>query len=272
MMKTIARILAPCIVSLAGHAAAQVAFVSDLKGAVQADGAPSVALLSELKSGERLRLAADATVTVMYAASGREFVIKGPGEYEIRDNEVAARNGAAPKARSTEWRPDTRVLAAASQTSAASVRMRSLSKPEARAASVAYPSEGSVATLQPVFRWEGATPADFEILTEGRDAPVHQAKAAGGAYKLPVKLEPGRDYYWRATAKGDELGSGRFRTLAPDVLQKVEARRPGAKAEFSDRLMYALLLQDVGATQEARELWSVLAKERAGLPDLPAAR
>jgi len=272
MMKTAARLLFPFLVFLAGHAGAQVAFVSDVKGTVQAEGAPAPALLSELPSGARLRLAADATVSVMYAASGREFVLKGPGEYEIRDQEVAARNGAPPRARNTEWRPDTRVLAAASQRSAASVRMRSLARPEPKATNAAFPTEGAVATLQPVFRWEGAMPADFEILTEGREAPVHQAKAAGGAYRLPVKLEPGRDYYWRATTNGDELGSGRFRTLAPDALQRVEGRRPGAKAEFSDRLMYALLLQDVGATQEAHELWTALGKERAGLPDLPGVR
>ena len=115
-------------------------------------------------------------------------------------------------------------------------------------------------------------PADFEILTEVREAPLHQAKAAGGAYKLPVRLEPSRDYYWRATVQGDELGSGRFRTLPAEALQRVDARRPGPKAEFSDRLMFALLLQDVGATQEAHELWSALSQERPGLPELPAAR
>ena len=271
-MKSTARWFAPLFLFFAAHAGAQVAFVSDVKGTVQAEGGAAPALLAELPSGARLRLGADATVSVMYAATGREFVLKGPGEYEIRDNEVAARSGAAPRTRATEWRPDERVLASAAQSSAASVRMRSLAKPEAKPGPLAFPSEGAVATLQPVFRWEGSAPADFEILTEGRDVPVHQAKAAVGSYKLPVKLEPARDYYWRATAKGDELGSGRFRTLPPDVLQRIEARRPGARAEFSDRLMYALLLQDVGATQEARELWTALGKERAGMPDLPAAR
>lgn len=272
MMKILARALAPILVALAGHAVAQVAFVSDLKGAVQAEGAPTPTLLSELPSGARLRLSADATVSVMYAATGREFVLKGPGEYEVRDTEIAARSGAAPRTRNTEWRPDVRVLASAAQSSAASVRMRSLSKPAEKSTAIAFPAEGAVATLQPVFRWNGAAPANFEILTEGRDAPIHQANAVGGPYKLPVKLEPARDYYWRATLKDDELGSGRFRTLSPEALQRVDARRPGPKAEFSDRLMFALLLQDVGATQEARELWTALARERPGLPELPAAR
>ena len=39
-------------------------------------------------------------------------------------------------------------------------------------------------------------------------------------------------------------------------------------AEFSDRLMFTLLLHELGAKQEARESWARLSQERADLPEL----
>jgi hypothetical protein len=65
-----------------------------------------------------------------------------------------------------------------------------------------------------------------------------------------------------------ELGAGKFRTLPLDTIQQVGARKPSERADFTDRVMYALMLQDLGAVQEAQELWSKLSKERADLPEL----
>jgi len=67
---------------------------------------------------------------------------------------------------------------------------------------------------------------------------------------------------------GDEIGTGRFRTLPADALAQIEQRRPKDKADFSDRVLFTLLLQEMGATQEAHESWSRLAEERADLPEL----
>jgi hypothetical protein len=67
---------------------------------------------------------------------------------------------------------------------------------------------------------------------------------------------------------GQEIGTARFRTLPAAALQDAQKRRPAEKAEFSDRLMYALLLQEMGAVQEAQEAWAKLAQERSDLPEL----
>ena len=69
---------------------------------------------------------------------------------------------------------------------------------------------------------------------------------------------------------GDEIGNGSFRTLTSDALAQVEKRRPVAKSDFSDRLLFTLMLQEMGATQEARESWAKLSQERADLPELAA--
>lgn len=251
-------------------AADAIAFISDLKGEVSVDGMARPMLLSELSRGQKVAVGRDSVATVMYTATGKEYILKGPGEYLVKDTEIA---GAIfpPVARSTEWRANSRVLAQVAQTSAASVRMRSVAQPRADVAKPSFPSEGSVATLQPVFRWQAGEPAEFTLRVVGQDKPVHVARVvAGSSYRLPAGLRPETEYAWVAVVAGGEVGSGRFRTLPARALAHVEQNRPSERAEFTDRLMFTLLLHEVGATQEARESWARLSQERADLPELSA--
>jgi len=270
-MKTLAHILAATLLANVAPAVAQtVAFFADLKGQVAVDSNPRPLLLSELARGQKLTLGANAQASVMYIATGKEFVLRGPGEYVVREADVASAGGAAASARETAWRASNKVLAQAAETSSASVRMRSLARPKVEPPPLAFP-EGNVATLQPTFRWSGdARNGEFVLLADGVAQPVHVGKASSTTYKLPAKLKPETDYYWRVSAGPDQVASGRFRTLPAESIRTIEARRPGPKAEFSDRLLFALLLQDMGAQQEARDAWAMLSKERADLPELSA--
>jgi len=270
-MKTILRTL---LVSLAlappAYAADGVAFISDMKGEVTVDGNPRPLVLSELAKGQKVTLGRDAQVSVMYTASGKEFVLKGPGDYVVKEAEVSGSSPAV--ARSTEWRASTRVLTQVAQTSAASVRMRSIA-PQKQPAEKAFPSEGSIATLQPTFRWradDAKAQTEFTLMVLGQDKPVHTAKVHGATYRVVAKLRPETDYSWTAVSAGNEVGGGQFRTLNSDALARIEKRRPSERAEFSDRLLFALMLQEMGAVQEARELWARLAQERSDLPELAA--
>jgi len=58
-----------------------------------------------------------------------------------------------------------------------------------------------------------------------------------------------------------------LKTLSPEAIAKAEKSRKAART-FSDRVMHAFLLQDLGATQDAREAWAALARERPDLPEL----
>jgi len=258
------------LAALPALAADGIAFISDMKGEVAIDGNPRPMLLSELAKGQKITVGRESQASVMYIATGKEYVLKGAAEYLVKDTEIAG-SILPPVARSTEWRANSRVLAQVATTSAASVRMRSVAVPKVAPVRAAYPGEGNIATLQPVFRWQDAPAAEFTLLVVGQDKPVHVARSvAGGNYKLPAKLRPETEYVWTAVAAGNELGAGKFRTLSNDALARIEKRRPTERAEFSDRLMFALLLQEMGATQEARESWARLSQERADLPELSA--
>lgn len=274
-MKNMQRTLAALLLAAAPALAADgIAFITNLKGDVAVDGNPRPVLLSELARGQKVSVAKESQASVMFIASGKEYVLKGPNEFVVKEIEMSSSAGMPPLTRETQWRTSNKVLVQVAQTSAASVRMRSAAQPKPdTAAKLLYPTEGTVATLQPTFRWRAADPkaqGEFTLLIVGQERPVHAAKAAGGTYRVPGKLKPETEYAWTVVSAGNEIGSGRFRTLSSEALAHVEKRRPAEKSEFSDRLLFTLMLQEMGATQEAQESWARLAQERGDLPELAA--
>lgn len=273
-MKTIlSRMLVAAATLVSGGAVASegIAFITNVRGEISLDGVPRPPVLTELARGQRITVARDSQAQVMYIASGKEYVLKGPADYVVAQTEVTGTAGMPPVTRNTEWRANSKVLVQVAQTSAASVRMRSAAPPKAVEPAVPFPANGTVSSLQPVFTWtRAAAPADgeFVLLIAGQDKPVHRGKASGNSYKLPGKLKPETEYTWMVTSAGQEMAAGRFRTLTGEAVTRIEKRRPGERAEFSDRLLFTLMLHEMGAHQEARASWARLAEERSDLPEL----
>ncbi len=272
MRKLLRALLAMAVFFPAAASAEGIAFITNMKGGVALDGNPRPTLLAELAKGQKLTLGQDAQASVMFVASGKEYALKGPGQYVVKEAEMSASSGAAPITRDTQWHASNKVLVQVAQTSAASVRMRSLAVAKADTdPKLVYPTQGNVATLQPTFRWRGADgKGEFVLLVAGQEKPVHSAKVSGGYYKMSARLRPDTEYTWIVAVAGNEVGTGHFRTLPAETLAQVDKQRPSDKAEFSDRVMFALMLQDLGATQDARDSWSRLAQERDDLPELAA--
>ncbi|MBK8321339.1 MAG: hypothetical protein IPL06_01025 [Betaproteobacteria bacterium] len=256
-------------------AADPVAFVTNMKGEVAVDGGSRPLLMSELGKGQKVALGKEATLSVMFIQSGKEFVLKGPGDFAVGEREMTVGSGMPPSSRETSWRASGDVLVKVAQTQSASIRMRSAapSKPLAPVR-LEFPVRGAVSTLQPVLRWaagEGKAPAEVIVAPAGaEDKPVVKAKSTGTTMKVPAKLKPDTEYVWSVTVSGTEIGKASFRTLPAASIDKAEKRRPAEKAEFSDRALYALLLQELGAAQEAAEWWGRLAQERGDLPEIAA--
>ena len=256
-----------------------IAFVTDVKGEAVMD-ADKATLMAEVKKGARISCTKDCAVGVMYLVSGKEYVLKGPGDFLVGDNEVTAKIGPPPTMRDTNWKVSSKVVAQVAQTSSASIRMRSLgggAKAESAAAPLAerliYPRDTSVATLQPSFRWASANPKgpfEFELKASAGSKSVYKTKANGTTLVLPknVKLLPDSEYNWIVKAGGAEVGMTTFKTLPAHSLDLTQKRKPVDNAQFSDWLLYALTLKDVGADQDAGEIWAKLAKDRPDLPEL----
>ncbi|MBL8520746.1 MAG: hypothetical protein JNK75_08740 [Betaproteobacteria bacterium] len=263
----------------AAQAQSGIAFISDLKGDVTVD-AGKASLMAELKKGAKITCARECLVGVMYLVSGREFLVKGPGDYQVGDSEVSARIGPPPAPRETKWKVSSQVVAQAAQTSSASIRMRSLGAgktdaPPLPVERLIYPRDTKVATLQPGFKWTSANakgPFEFELKAAGNTKAVHKSRVNVMQLDLPkaIKLAPDTEYSWTVKQAGMDVGMTSFKTLPPHALEVTGQRKPDDKAPFSDWLLYALTLKEVGADQDAGEVWARLAKERPDLPELAA--
>jgi hypothetical protein len=256
MKRLLACALAAWVV--AAQAADPVAFVADLKGNATIEGDGKVTFLAELLAGTRLLVGTGGSVAITYATSGSEFTLVGPGEFTITPTEVRADRGAKPAHRPVAKLKDASVVTRASQTATASVRMRGIA-PEGARSALEYPVDARIATLHPTLRWKGEGTAS---VTDAEGKAVWK-----GTQSQPAKLAPATRYTWTVTTAKGAVGEARFETLPAEAIARAEKSRVEAKT-FSDRVMHAFLLQDIGAAQDAREVWAALARERPDLPEL----
>ena len=113
-----------------------------------------------------------------------------------------------------------------------------------------------------------APPAGFTVaVSTAEGKPVWRGPAKANAAKLPVKLAPGTRYAWTLFIGDSAIGEASFETLPADAIQRADASRAAMKS-FSDRILHAFVLQDIGAVQDARQAWAELARERPDLPEL----
>jgi hypothetical protein len=255
----------------AGAAGPPVAFVADVRGSATIEGNGRLGFLAELAPGARLLLGTGAAATITFASSGSEFTIEGPGEFSIGIGEVKADKGAAPpKRRSVSALGDLGVVSRISRTATASLRMRSMT-PTPDPAALEYPVNTRIFALQPSMKVRGV-PADSKItILDGNgktvwSGPVGPVRREGT--RIGVKLAPGTRYGWNATTERGTLGPGSFETLSANEIARVEKSRKGK--EFPERVVSAILLQELGATQDAKEAWEELARERPDLQELAA--
>jgi hypothetical protein len=120
------------------------------------------------------------------------------------------------------------------------------------------------------LRWAAEPGASaYTIAVTGADGQeVFRGPAKATTLRLPVKLAPGRRYTWVCSpAGGPVLGEASFETLPLEAIQAADKARAAAK-EFPDRVLVALLLNELGAVQDAREVWAQLAAERPDLPEI----
>jgi hypothetical protein len=266
-MKRFAVALAASLWVLAAQAAEPVAFVADISGNAAVEGSGKLNFLAELGTGTRLLLGTGATVAITYASTGTEYTVRGPGEFVVGPTEVRAEKGGAPTKRVVTSVLDKAVIARVSQTATASLRMRSVPVDVARSA-LQFPVDTRVATLEPVLLFRGEAPAGSEVaILDANGKVVWKGAAKPGALKPGIKLSPATRYRWTVMTPKGALGEARFETLGTEGLRKA-ARSQAAARSFPDRVMHALLLQELGATQEAREAWAALARERPDLPEL----
>jgi ELWxxDGT repeat protein len=251
-------------------AAGPIAFVADIRGNATIEGDGKLTFLAELSAGTRVLLGSNASASIAYAATGAEFALAGPGQFLVSADEVTAEKGATPKRRTMIAIVGPGVVGRAAHTATASLRMRGVAPPGTSAPGLEFPVSTRIATLRPTMRWRGVPNQEYTLIlldASGRELWKGRGKPEG---TRPVAtLAPGSRYSWSVVAPGGALHEAQFETLPMAAIGRVEKSRSGSRT-FPERVLHALLLEEVGAQQEAREAWGELARERPDLPELKA--
>jgi hypothetical protein len=107
------------------------------------------------------------------------------------------------------------------------------------------------------------------VVSDPAGREVWKGRGKEGAARTGTALSAGTRYTWTVMSARGSLGQADFETLPADAIKRAERSRAAARS-FPDRVVNALLLQEIGAQQEARDAWAALARERPDLPELPA--
>lgn len=258
-------------IALQAFAGTPVAFVADVRGSATIAGDGRLAFLAELEPGTRLFLGTGARAAITFARSGSEYTAVGPGEFVVTASELRADKGSTPARREVAALPDSAVISRVARSATASLRMRGVAPGKngsKDAGPLEYPVSTRIATLEPVLRWQPPVEARDAtiVLRDERGNPVWSGKAAA-TVKPPVKLSPATAYRWTVMTPKGSVGEAAFETLGPEPLARVERSKASARS-FSERVLHAMLLTDVGADQDARAAWAELSRERPDLPEL----
>lgn len=251
-----------------------IAMTTDVQGTawlVEGGKSARLGLMAYLAAGATLRLDAGAKVSVTYFAKPHEFSLSGPAQAVIDPDRLRMLSGVAPSMRNL----DQNKVAAGQQFSAKQRERQTVATFEMKAF-----VPGSLQLRQPVdtrlpaapeeFSWRpllGAKSYRFQ-LKDAQGAILYSTESASRSLRLPesVKLPAGQSYAWTVDAQdasGErQSASAEFSLVDAATAVRLDAQRPGANASFSERLLYASLLENAGLKTAAQTWWKTLAAER----------
>ena len=266
-MRRARALLLSAILVAAPAAANMVAFVADVRGSATIEGDGPLTFLAELPAGTRLQLGTGAQSSITFSASGTEFTISGPGVFHVRMADVIAEKGSPPKRRAVAVISDPGVVARSAQAATASMRMRGLS-PHAIQAMLEYPVSTRIATLRPQLRWRGVAGEEYTVaLLDASGRELWRGRGRPEGTRPEVRMTAGTRYAWTLSSARGTIAEAQFETLPAEAMRRVERARAAART-FSERVVHALLLQELGAELDSREAWAALARERPEMPEL----
>lgn len=266
-----------CAMFAGGALADPVAMVTDVGGEVSISAGRQqrkVALLDYLEPKSVLVLEPQAFLSVTFFAKPVEYRFTGPARLSVEQERIAVLEGAGE----SKTVSLTKTSAAKKYTAAqrehvahAAYEMRA-ARPGLR---LGDPVDTQVLGPEVGFSWDGPQPAHGYRLSlyDQRKQLLHQVTLTDNRW-LPAAglLKPGRRYEWQVSAvldSGEELTArGGFSMAGTDAVRGILAQAPQDGASFSERVLYAVFLEERGYGYDARRVWQALSRER---PDDPVA-
>ena len=261
-------VLVLCAAVAAPLAAQGVVMVSDLKGEVFLEGRNQpVALMQEVAANQGLVFKAGGRATFVNMKTGVQTSFEGPGT--VRFDAQGEAKGLATKDRHKVTALGGVLQLKPAAMAQASVVMRNTAEKVDHPMS---PWGPWVLSPVPAFAWKPAGPkASYHFkFKDAQGQVVFELTQGDCTVQVPEHLALAEDaeYTWMLETTlpdGSQTNlSGQLKLVPKAVREQLERARPKAEAPFSERLVYAVLLEQQDLREEAQAWWKALAKERQG--------
>lgn len=232
-------------------------------------------VLSYLEQDGSVRLDSKATITITTFNPAAEYVASGPARLELTGGGVRF----IGDGRFEKHTLDERKAKAASQFSTMQRERLIIAAFEMKGLTIGLkllvPINTELLNVRPLFRWSAPQEAKSFILTlfdESNGSQVEEVSVGEPIWQLPDNLTLHRQhhYSWRvrsALISGDEIASvGKFSIVDEARSNRILQQKPSRDATFSERVLYAVLLETEGLRQDAAVEWKSLAAERQNEP------
>jgi len=249
-----------------------VAMITDLsgKGSIERQGKSlSGEILAYLMPGDTVESKAGSKLTLVYFASSAEYSFSGPVRVRIDSDKPSVIKGSGAQPRQLALAGDSSLGQVVSQNySQAAIVMRSAAKKPRL--NLTAPKNSNVLSTRPTFSWKPfGKGSEYRFsLSDELGKVVVQTTTDKTSYRPDNALQRDLYYSWRVEARQPSgethSSSADFVVLSQEESARVEAVRPGSSATFGERVLFAALLEQMGAAGEAQQLWRELAKERPG--------
>jgi hypothetical protein len=246
------------------------ATISDQSGKSQAGE-----ILMTLAPGVSLTVAEKGRIRITYYGNATEYAYTGPATVRIGPTEPETVAGGKPEQKVVALAKDFRLEPTDSRVGAMTLR----GGPQAKKPVLIGPKNTALLPDAPIlFHWEsfGANVTYHFLLRDATGKVLKEQEIKETTLRLEgVPLEPGGNYSWLIEARlptGEIIPSrtSDFRILAREVAARLKQHRPAEGAPFSERLAYALVLEQTGLREMAQEAWARLAAERPASPEIRA--
>lgn len=250
-----------CLFASASKPTGSIAMVADLEGKVTLDGGRSLRLLDEIAPGRTLTLNLETRLVLVDLSNGDERIFKGPGRLTF--DSVGRSQGLRPRAvhkhpALSGLRLRLGGLAQVAVVMRSAQAIRSLE---------VLPKGPMLLESAPEFRWEAlSSQATYQFkLFDARGGLLLDRTLPETRLQAP-ELRPGEACTWileaRLPEQAPRVSTGKVQVLDVATRELLVKFKPIVSAPFTERLVYAALLEDAQIGDEARKAWTALAQER----------
>jgi len=247
--------------------------VTDVGGGVSTlenGKAKKVELLSYLEPNMTLQLDSKAHLSITFFSKPVEYRFTGPAKLTVEQDRILAGDGKA-EAHTVSLQKSSSAkkftVAQRESVTQAAFEMRAAGRPGLHLEDPVDTSLISGDALN--FSWDGPRPVGgYQFsLYDNHSHLLQQASVTTKSWSPSAGLlKAGNAYEWEirvALENGEVLTArGNFNVADSATAASMQAQSPQADASFSDRVLYAVSLEDKGFKYDARRLWGELAKER----------